>query len=126
MRMTSSCRIAALVAAFFLSHSAASQEEDLPLPVPAPAQDVAPVASRIPQISSGGSHAAKFRPDSRLSHSFDVNPVRCGRGVYSDNCRIALDARAPRDVSTLFPDPEVWDCRGVLRPGFECVRHVRR
>lgn len=114
------------MAAFSLSHSAAAQEEDAPLPDPAPAQAVAPAPARIPQLPSGGAHASKFRPDSGLSHSFDVKPVRCGRGVYSDNCRIALDSRPPRDVATLFPDPEVWDCRAVLRPGFECVRHVRR
>lgn len=120
MRMTfSSCRIAALGAAFFLSLSVAAQEDNSLLPVPAP--DKSPVEIKP---SGAADNARKLNRDSYLSAP-PVSPShRCGRGVYSDRC-YQIDSRIPRDVSELFSAIEFVECRSAFnRPGVECISRV--
>lgn len=108
------------MAAFFLSHTAAAQEEDLQPPATAP---VKPAASLV--ASGGADNARKTYRDSNLSPPSVPLEYRCRRGVYSDRC-YQVDSRSPRDPAVLFREVEFIDCRGgFLRPGTECVRHVR-
>lgn len=109
-----SCRIAAVLAAFFLSHSAVAQEEDdSKLPVPAPVKA---------SSSDGVKNVLRVPTTSYLSFPRIPDVFRCGRGVYSDNC-FKENSRPSRDVSALlFPESYVLECRSFLRAGFDCVR----
>lgn len=108
------------MAAFFLSLSAAAQEDNSLPPAPAPDKTALETKSL-----GGADNARKDYRDSYLSGPSVRAEYRCARGVYSDRCH-QVDTRVPRDPSVLFKQVEFYECRGgFLRPGTECFIRVR-